>query len=925
MNVLYSDQLRVCSSHHSWLRIILSLTMLALVGFAGVRAAPATPAAALVKEINLTERRFEGLAWATDLVATDNRVFFRSGDPENGNELWVTDGTAAGTQLVYDIEPGMENSSFLEMLSVGERLFFTSAGQETPFGLWVSDGATAGTVRLSDSLINPEQLTNVGGIVFFIALNRQGAQGLWRSDGTAAGTVQLIEFETIGVSSPANLTNVAGKLFFIASDAAHGRELWVSDGTTIGTRIVADLNPDGDSFAQSESPELTAVGNTLYFITTADPPLLYQLWRSDGTAAGTQRVTSAGPIELTGAAELENVAGTLYFHGLGRVDDTTWSNGLWKSDGSAPGTVEVKSFSTDSEALTDVPARLIGTSSQLFFVGPDSTLWRSDGTPSGTLQIDGVSVDESSFTGVADASGGLFFAGADASGDIELWLSDGTAGGSRRVRDINAAGSSSPCCLAKLGDMVLFSANGGQLWRSDGTEAGTLLIKDPAIAPLGIYGYPMFGNPSYQMAGALGKLFFAADDGTHGYELWVSDGTAASTQLVKDINPSGSSVPMFLTPLGSALFFMTGDPTAFMLWKTDGTEAGTSIVRSFADSRIPFSAGLTKAGATLYFLARDSSGDKLWRSDGTANGTVPVASLPPADSFPTNLIGVNGRLFFVATDSVHGHELWTSDGTAAGTMMLKDILTGPYSSDRKPFGLSAAGGTLLFMIPRGNDYELWKSDGTTNGTVRVTALGLNSNEWVWEPADFTPVGSLLFFTTGLHIEGRPHLWVSDSTAAGTRQVNNSSGYPVADPGDMAAVNGRLLFSQNYGVYGRELWASDGTPSGTVLIKDIYPGPAGSALSGLRQIRDDGWALFAASAGPDGVELWQTDGTAAHTQQLQDLAPGASSSNPVNFVGAGGQVYFIADDGRSGPELWSLSQSIFQNLFRFKRYVPLLAR
>jgi ELWxxDGT repeat protein len=152
---------------------------------------------------------------------------------------------------------------------------------------------------------------------------------------------------------------------------------------------------------------------------------------------------------------------------------------------------------------------------------------------------------------------------------------------------------------------------------------------------------------------------------------------------------------------------------------------------------------------------------------------------------------------------------------------------------------------------------------------------------------------------------------------------DNAGHAIPEPGDMADVNGRLLFSRNDGVHGRELWASNGAPTGTALVKDINPGSLGSAPSRIRQVRADGWALFAASAGPDGVELWQTDGTTARTQQVQDLAPGAGSSNPVAFLNAGPRVYFIADDGSTGPELWSLDQAIFHDLAGFKRYLPLI--
>jgi ELWxxDGT repeat protein len=122
-----------------------------------------------------------------------------------------------------------------------------------------------------------------------------------------------------------------------------------------------------------------------------------------------------------------------------------------------------------------------------------------------------------------------------------------------------------------------------------------------------------------------GTLFFRADDGTNREELWTSDGTAAGTALVKDINPAGSSVPARLTVMNGTLFFSAHD------------------------------------GGTY--------GTELWRSDGTAAGTVLVEDINPAgDSGPSWLTAVNGTLFFAADDGTTGIELWQSDGTAAGTV-----------------------------------------------------------------------------------------------------------------------------------------------------------------------------------------------------------------------------------------------------------------
>ena len=93
--------------------------------------------------------------------------------------------------------------------------------------------------------------------------------------------------------------------------------------------------------------------------------------------------------------------------------------------------------------------------------------------------------------------------------------------------------------------------------------------------------YPATSLPSF-LTDVNGTLFFTANDGTTGDELWKSDGTEAGTVLVKDIFPGAigripfSSSPNFLTDVNGTLFFNANDdPTGNELWKSEGTEAGT--------------------------------------------------------------------------------------------------------------------------------------------------------------------------------------------------------------------------------------------------------------------------------------------------------------------------------------------------------------
>jgi ELWxxDGT repeat protein len=227
-------------------------------------------------------------------------------------------------------------------------------------------------------------------------------------------------------------------------------------------------------------------------------------------------------------------------------------------------------------------------------------------------------------------------------------------------------------------------------------------------------------------------LYFVAEDPVHGIELWKSDGTEAGTVLVKDISPGPrSSYPAFLTDVAGTLFFVAEDPVhGRELWKSDGTEAGTVLVKDIrpgAGSGLPVHpshGNLTAVGKTLFFAADDGAhGLELWKSDGTAAGTVLVKDIRPGPEGSRLIFGmgpmvdVNGTLYFAADDGAHGRELWKSDGTEAGTVLVKDIKPGPEGSG--PSSLANVNGTLFFAARDGAHLKLWTSDGTAAGTVPV--------------------------------------------------------------------------------------------------------------------------------------------------------------------------------------------------------------
>ena len=407
-------------------------------------------------------------------------------------------------------------------------------------------------------------------------------------------------------------------------------------------------------------------------------------------------------------------------------------------------------------------------------------------------------------------------------------------------------------------------------------------------------------------------LYFRANDGINGIELWKSDGTAAGTMMVKDINSgTGNSYPNHFTAFGDTLYFQATDGTnGEELWKSDGSSSGTVMVKdinSGASGSNVFD--LTIIGNTLYFQATDgttNNGKELWKSDGTSAGTVMVKDINSGSSGsnPSELTAVGSTLFFQAYDSTNHEALWKSDGTTAGTVMVKDIYTGTmHQSGMGPIRLTAVGNTLFFMGIDDEIYggELWKSDGTTSGTVLVKDIYSNPAYWGSEPSELTAVGNTLYFNADDGTNGK-ELWKSDGTSSGTVMVKDiRPGTDSSTPSYLTVVGNTLYFSAYYGTDGWSLWKSNGTTTGTVMVKDIDATSTSNIPSLLTAVGNT--LYFNANDGTNGYELWQSDGTTAGTVMVKDINSGSSSGSPSGLTAVGNTLYFEANDGTNGDELW----------------------
>jgi len=405
-----------------------------------------------------------------------------------------------------------------------------------------------------------------------------------------------------------------------------------------------------------------------------------------------------------------------------------------------------------------------------------------------------------------------------------------------------------------------------------------------------------------------GKLLFTANDGSVGNELWVSDGTEAGTTLLKDINPGvNNSFPLNLTSTSSRLYFRGfSDNEGWELYYTDGTIAGTMLNTDL----IPGASGsspsnLYAAGNNLFYIAENPSGGgrELFVTNTTI--TADVLSTYPNDN-PGSLTAssLNDSLIYtppsVSGADPNGYELYYA--TSSSTGLLKDLDPGTQHTFFN--GFKTISGEVYFFADTtitASNLDLWKTNGTEAGTVLIKELPGNSAGTLLTAVD----NGLIFFVASASGIG-PELFVTDGTEAGTelvKAINPANTFTGSEISSITPAGERIFFGARDGSTGKELWVSDGTEAGTVLVKDINPGAAfGLDVSINPMIWFDGKLYFAADDGTNGMELWVTDGTEAGTVMVEDINPGSAGSDPAQLVEFEGSIYFVATDATNGREL-----------------------
>lgn len=739
----------------------------------------------------------------------------------------------------------------------------------------------------------------------------------------------------------------AGRYYFTLRTAEHGTELWETDGTPQNTRLAFDLCPGAcDGF--SIPPNFHVEGSTLYFAGN-DGQTGFELWSLSAGASAPQLVADLNPGAASSRPEgFRRVSFSANGSAVSRTYFTATRSDvgreLWRLSGA---TAQLELDLVPGPASSNPGQVQLCSTGQvcLLAVGPGGGVelrllnyTSTTAPPSGTGGVSGLSLGPNRRISEFVALGpNTYFVLSDFVQNLSELRVFGNSTASSQLLD--SVGSSFGIGQLTFNAALfrLFYVRSAQLKVTDGSGAGTLLLS--SNSPEGLIS---LGN----------RLLFTGLASGLGRELHVSDGSAAGTQLLKELvsgsqglPPANSGYSRILSGTGTRVFMAFQNPALgglARLWSSDGTAAGTLDISGSGLSQAGFIRVLASSGSTALFAhapSANSEGDP-WFSNG--QGTQQLGSfraeIGDSDAFVRADFG--DRSYVLAFDGSQRRHFEVDAASLAPPLPQPDIgdplgerlgrfwyvdpqgelKTRSAGGVTETLGLRAVTDTLDCYVERdgfvyflvtndGNsfgDVEIARSDGTAAGSSVLTDLSLPGTRRVQSTCFsgrrlLAAVGDRLLFVAAT-ASSEMELFALDANGSAALLRDIRPGSESSRPAELIGLNGRpglpdlAVFRADDGVFGEELWASDGTGQGTQRLLDINPGSASSFPQDF--VSDGQRVFFTAFSDAHGRELYVSDGTAAGTRRVIDLFAGAGSAfGDASLHGvlaqANGRVYFSA--------------------------------
>ncbi len=667
-----------------------------------------------------------------------------------------------------------------------------------------------------------EKLIEAGTYGYFPVSDHKGKE-LWRTDGTSEGTIRLADINKGSADSYVMGVAYAGTFVFVTQPGPGEiySKLWKSSGTPETTQLIGNISLDDDKL---DVIEVWTINNVVGILASNGPSIkLLKYTSAAGTISLVKEIANNENTSFTKSVAIgANIRAILLQTYVG----FTYSAEFWTTDASAAGTNPVATYDDFVEDFVAHGDDLVFENS----VRQISLLDVSSGTVTPLHDFGGVSVDrlfsyQATSTIISTREG--------------VWATDGTAGNTVSILD-------------DVVDLIEIFVKDGKayfvgleqsnstynFYETNGTAAGTTLlvqVRDNEATPY-VAAPPQIGLVN-------GKLIAAVTTVATGME--IAEVSASGKQVIKDINPglNGSDPHMFY-PFNGKLYFAANDGTNGMeLWSTDGTANGTQLLKNAVE--------------------------------GTANGVT-----------TKDLFSLNDEVYFSAHTTGSNDDIWKTTGLGANAEQYLFANSGSV--------LGTLGDTIYMVT---NPMFIYKGSGNGEEPEVVADLSTSIGEAIHPSSNFS-LGDKFIFTLFAFGGGTPYgkeLWTVNWQTPGAQLLKNigpglndglfGSAYGEEDQRILKLSETQAIFAADDGTNGIELWTTDGTPTGTVLLKDINPGSGSSDPKKINAMLN-GKAYFVAND----KEVWTTNGTAGATSKLIDF-----SSEISNIVRMNNDVYATVSD------------------------------
>ncbi|MBN9682443.1 MULTISPECIES: hypothetical protein [unclassified Corallococcus] len=695
-----------------------------------------------------------------------NAVLVTARSSVGGWQLVRADGTMEGTRRLALLPPYGNVETPRRLTRLGNQVIFwaQALGGLSRVVLWHSDGTEDGTVPFADVAPDRDQdgFFVRDGMAFFSGEDPLTGSEPWRTDGTTQGTTLIADMNPGTASShPTAFTRQGLSVYFTARTEV-GTRLFRTLGAGENTTRVNVWDDGAQQTPQPTGGRMVATEDALFFLATTPADTSLRLWRVGATTAEAKAVSA--PLAVPMGLEMR-ARGVLYLSSL--------EDGLWTHNGSTGPATQVAPPSPLPADSWDALTEAVDLGGTLYFTQRDPTrmdtwrLWKSDGTAEGTVQAKPPVTGEDGRVRLSPemltvVNGQLLFASAapELGVPYSLWHYAPASGSATRLasslsRWVSSGGpemfTSRPLLTEGPAYFLVDSGKAGsvqhELWKTDGTERGTVRLKAGLTPYLATNLMPV-GR----------RLFFAVTPSMESSELWTSDGTEAGT--VQLLPPESYRVIFGGAAVGDRLFFWTGyqsDPLT--LWKSDGTPEGTVPLGVMPGAHPSLTDPGVALGDALYFPCGFGQGaPQLCRTDGqVVNAMTGTFGPEGTPLWPSHLTVQDDHLLFWAATPTNGYALWRAGPGGEPTLLMQ--AQGGLSAVATPGPLvrSRPGGPFLFAASDGaSGLELWRTDGTPEGTVRAAdiAPGPLSSAPAWP---LVPSGDRVFFPAWTPTHGR-ELW-----------------------------------------------------------------------------------------------------------------------------------------------------------------------